>query len=520
MGESYTDSEKKILARYFTNTDSDIFGLINLPDTTKGALFARYSRTHKPLRRLFLDEFYSEAEMSGSSESMGAERAERLYDRVFSEYGDDSVAQLGGAHIACENVSNVVSKILERGRLMSYLEKSTRYMDFSSKVSERFRYVTPQEIAESASRSEYEKAMNVLFECYSETASRMQKFYSKIFPQKNGTSDTDYSRALKAKAYDAARGLLPASCETNIGIFGSGQSYENMLIKMFAHPLAEARHAAEAILRETRKIIPSFMKRVDMEDRGAAWSEYLKRTASAAETESAVWSPGSAGGYPMRSASDVKLLDFDPEGEMKILAAVLFEASDMSFSAALSTARTMNFQQRQDLMRAYTGQRRNRRHKPGRALEETFYMFEIVSDYGAFRDLQRHRMLTSEWQTLGCRHGYIMPEDISEAGCEGLFAAAMTEACTAWEALAETVGEKSAAYAVPFAYKIRYRLKLNAREAMHLIELRTMKSAHPSYKRTAQQMRYLISEHAGHKLIAETMKFAGRDSDRHLERLP
>ena len=143
--EPFTNDERARLAPYFTNLDGHVFALTNLPETVKGALFARYSRSGKSLRRLFLDEFADKVtpEPSGapaSNESAAVARAERLYARVFSDYGDDSVAQLGGAHIACEYVSNVLTKVLEWGRLMSYLEQSTRYVPYTDRRNGRWRF--------------------------------------------------------------------------------------------------------------------------------------------------------------------------------------------------------------------------------------------------------------------------------------------------------------------------------------------------------------------------------------------
>src|SRR5438132_7262933 len=142
--ERFTDDEADVLRRYFTNRDGPVFALVNLPEVVKGALFARYSRSSLSLRRLFLKEFVGDLDISGDETidaTVGLRRAEELYDRVFFEYGDDSVAQLGGVHLACEQASNLLTKILERGRLMSYLEQSTRYIAYDARLSNgRYRY--------------------------------------------------------------------------------------------------------------------------------------------------------------------------------------------------------------------------------------------------------------------------------------------------------------------------------------------------------------------------------------------
>ena len=521
MTEAYTDNEKIILDKFFTNTDLPVFGLINLTETVKGALFARYSRTHKPLRRLFLDEFaeHIDIDIDFVENTAGITRAEKLYDRVFLEYGDDSVAQLGGAHIACENVSNVLSKILERGRLMSYLEKSTRYLDYSKKTEKGYRYVTPKEISDSDVCDLYAETMQFLFDTYSALSPAMASFFTEAFPQSENDTDTAYTQAVKAKVYDSLRGLLPASTETNIGIYGSGQGYENMLIRMFANPLLESQDYAQMILQEARQIFPSFMKRVDMSSRGKAWSGYISETKKNIARLADDFVEEYHDGENLLGYSHVNLVRFDKDGEQRFIETAIVENSCVSFSEAEIIANKMSEEDKRDLVAAYIGERGNRRHKPGRALESSTYLFEIVCDYGAFRDLQRHRLLSIDWQTLGCDIGYSVPDYIKEAEVDNIYEEAMSKSETAWKEISDILSPYAASYVVPLGYSIRFYMHLNAREAMHIIELRTMQSAHESYRQVAQKMLDLIEHAAGHKLIASSMSFAGRKEDRFLERL-
>src|ERR1039458_4439309 len=151
--ETFSAEEEDILRRYVTNLDQPVFALVNLPEVVKGALFARYSRSPKSLRRLFLDEFVSELDISGDATvdaTVGLKRAVELYEKVFLEYGDDSVAQLGGVHLACEQASNLLTKVLEWGRLMAYLEQSTRYIPYTSRLAGRYRYYRPPAVLESS----------------------------------------------------------------------------------------------------------------------------------------------------------------------------------------------------------------------------------------------------------------------------------------------------------------------------------------------------------------------------------
>jgi hypothetical protein len=184
----------------------------------------------------------------------------------------------------------------------------------------------------------------------------------------------------------------------------------------------------------------------------------------------------------------------------------------------LDRVRRMSVDDKVAVVRAYVGDRSNRRHKPGRALERTFYRFDVLSDYGAFRDLQRHRMLTVEWQGLTPRHGYVLPADVVEAGVGDRFVEAMDRSALLYDTLHETVGDPQASYAVSLAYRIRYVMQMNARAAMHLIELRSGPQGHPEYRYVVQEMHRLVAEQAGHGAIAEMMSYVDHTTPE-LERL-
>lgn len=519
VAEQFTDDERTVLRRYFTNLDGPVFALVNLPEVVKGALFARYSRSAKSLRRLFLDEFVGELDTSGDETvdaTIGVERAENLYDRVFFEYGDDSVAQLGGVHLACEQASNLLTKVLEWGRLMSYLEQSTRYIPYDERLGGRFRYYRDPEVLGSNMGARYVGDMDRLFEIYSELARTVQDYFRERHPKSEADSDFVYRQAIRAKAFDAVRGILPAAAMSNVGIYGSGQGYEALLLRMRSHPLPEARMYADLMLHELRKVVPSFLKRVDLPERGQAWSDYMTGTRQAMEAVTYEVLSGDEVHGP--SAPNVTLVDFDPEGENKVVAAMLYPYTNLPEAQILERVRSMSTEDKMSVMRAYVGERSNRRHKPGRALERTDYRFDVVSDYGAFRDLQRHRIMTVEWQTLTPRHGYTRPAAIDEAGLGAQFDSAMSISAELWSDLSERFPER-AAYAVSLAYRVRYAMQFNAREAMHLIELRTSVQGHPSYRSVGQQMHRLIAERAGHRAIAEMMIYTDHSGEPELERL-
>lgn len=511
--ESFTVEEEDVLRRYFTNLDRPVFALVNLPEVVKGALFARYSRSQKSLRRLFLDEFVGELDISGDvsvDATVGLKRAVELYEKVFLEYGDDSVAQLGGVHLACEQASNVLTKILEWGRLMAYLEQSTRYIAYNQRlVTGHYRYYRDPGLLDSPLGARYVGEMDRMFDTYGELLDEAQAWLSVRHPRQKGDSDFVHRQAVRAKALDALRGLLPAGSLSNVGIYGTGQSYEMLLVRMRSHPLPEARAYADLMLEELRKVIPSFLQRVDRPDRGGAWSAYLQATRE--ETARVVGeclpdlvapAEHTVGGPAGRPT--VTLVDSDPEGEDKVLAAICAPRTGRSEEEVLARVRRLSADEKGALLRAYVGDRVNRRHRPGRAFERTDYRFDVVTDYGAFRDLQRHRMLTIEWQPLGTTLGYDVPSVVEEAGLRDRYVASLERSRELGEALAGPFPQQ-AAYAVALAYRIRYSMQMNAREAMHLLELRSGTQGHASYRWVAQEMHRLIDQQAGHHMLAEAM---------------
>ncbi|MBF6556433.1 MAG: FAD-dependent thymidylate synthase [Acidimicrobiales bacterium] len=524
--ETFSTDEEDILRRYVTNLDRPVFALVNLPEVVKGALFARYSRSPKSLRRLFLDEFVGELDISGDvtvDATVGVERAEQLYEKVFFEYGDDSVAQLGGVHLACEQASNVLTKVLEWGRLMAYLEQSTRYIAYNNRLSTgHYRYYRDPGLLDSPLGARYVGDMDRMFDTYGELLDTARAWLAARHPRQPGDSDFVHRQAVRAKALDALRGLLPAASLSNVGIYGTGQSYEMLLLRMRSHPLAEARNYGDLMLEELRKVIPSFLQRVDLPDRGGAWTAYLDRTHRETgrlveelfpDLVTPVDHPvGGPAGQP-----SVTLLDFDPDGEEKVIAAICAPLTDRPEEEVLRRVGLLGAEEKRSLLRAYVGDRSNRRHRPGRALERTGYRFDVVTDYGAFRDLQRHRMLTIEWQPLGSTLGYNVPEVVEEAGLTERFVASLERSRQLCEALLPVFPVESA-YAVALAYRIRYSMQMNAREAMHLTELRSGPQGHPSYRWVAQEMHRLIADQAGHRLLAEAMSHVDYGAE-DLERL-
>src|SRR4051812_27328773 len=321
--ESFTEEEKALLAPHVTNLDRPVFALVNLPETVKGALFARYSRYQGTLRRLFLDEFSETVPELPAWEGDEGRRAAKLYETIFLGYGDDSVAQLGGMHVACEWTSYVLTKILQRPRLAAYLEQSTRYIAYDGEMpGGGYRYYRDPELG-----PEYERAMDEIFSIYSNALPRVIEWADATFPAPDGEPSAAHRRAITAKALDLLRGLLPAASLSHMGIYATGQSYEQLILHLLAHPLPEARQYGRGILEAVKAVMPSFVSRVERPDRGGEWVSSLEARERAAERWVARL------GLDRRSADDdgplrpsVKLLHVDGDEE-SLLASLLFEAA-------------------------------------------------------------------------------------------------------------------------------------------------------------------------------------------------
>jgi thymidylate synthase ThyX len=510
--EQFTAEERAVLTPHFTNLERPVFALVNLPETVKGALFARYSRYSGTVRRLYLEEFAADAPAAGRPfDDEEGERAAQLYERVFVGYGDDSIAQVGGAHVACEWVSNILTKLLQRGRLAAYLEQSTRYIPYDQPLpgDGGYRFYRDEELG-----PEFAAAMDELFAIYSRSLRQVEAWAAERWPRGEGEPEGAWQRSIRAKALDLLRGLLPAATLSHVGIYASGQAYEQLILRLMASPLPEAREYGGMILAELKQVMPSFVSRVERPDRGGEWVSYLERRREQTESWVARLGLDRRGGG--EDAPSVELVHVDGSEE-DLLAACLFEAAAVPETEVLARIDVLDRSERAELLAALAGERSNRRHRPGRGFEALRYRFEIVSDYGAFRDLQRHRMLTCQWQRLGPDLGAGVPDEVKEAGAAGEFERGLEISRAEYERLLAAGLPEQAPYALSLAYRIRYVLDLNAREAMHLIELRSGREGHPTYRAVAQAMHERIA--AIHPGVAGAMTHVDTSQEARLERI-
>jgi len=502
--EEFTSDQEALLRRFVTTTKGTIFALHNLPEVVKGALFSRYSRSTLGLRTLLLREFIMNQEESWFKDIVGdggkgaveeqyvaIKRAQNFYDRVLDGYGDDSIAELGGAHLAVENVSMLAAKIIEDCRIGgSPLEKSTRYTYFDQKVQGEYLFHREAVLMTSAWRSLYVNTCDMLFDTYSKLHSSLTTFMSEKYPRDPETSNSAYTTAIRAKVLDCVRGLLPASALTNIGLFGNGRFFEGLIHKLHTDHLAELNEIGKGAYKELSKVIPSFVRRAEHNHR--THLSYAEFQEAMEEDLQAVVDQAPSEGNEERDPY-VRLISYDSEAPIKAAAALLYKDSSMSFEELLEYCGKLDSEELERILDAAVGSRQQRRHKSPRAIENVFFTFEFLADFGAYRDFQRHRMLTQDRQRLTCNHGYYMPEEIKEAGLEQEYRAAMDAAKEAYDTIAKDLPEE-AQYVVPMAYNIRWYWTLNLRSLQWLTELRSQAAGHVSYRKMAQQMARCVEE--------------------------
>lgn len=504
----FTAAESALLARYFTNLDRPVFALRNLPEVVMGALFSRYSRTEKSLRKVLLDEFINEPDSgfshlagapAGADDMVAVRRAEEFYERVLVGYGDDSVAELAGAHVAVESVSTLAAKALEDSRIgISPLEKSTRYVRFDRPGTDGRRlYHRGPELA----HPDYEPAAEALFDVYGASIEPLTQKIRERFPLEEGETERAWKTATRAKALDLLRGLLPAGTLTNLGLFGNGRAFEYLITKMAAHELPECRRLATDLHRELAEVIPAFVRRALDAHYGAPAAERMARIRAsverlAARSSDSGWGP------------QVRLIEHDPDAEAKVVAAALFPHANVRWEDLEADAST--------LLDAILADRANRRQRAPRALEHAQYTFEIVANFAAYRDLHRHRMLTQERQLLGTSLDYDVPPGLEDLGMAGAFRAAIESAARAHARLEPDLGPALAQYVVPLAFHVRWYFRVSLREIYHLCELRTTPQGHPDYRWVAQEMFRLVSQ--VHPQLASYARFVDMGPGDELER--
>ena len=519
--EVFTPEEKVILSSYVTNTDRSIFALTNLPEVIKGALFSRYSRSTLGLRTLLLRDFIQEKESkfaeiqaggenpdSAKNAKLAIESAQNFYDRILDGYGDDSIGELGGAHLAMENISILATKTVQDSRIGgSPLEKSTRYVSFAEKISgtsgkqDEFRFYQEPNLTNSVYMDLYLTTCRNLFETYIRFTEPIRAHVRKQLPRDPEISAAAYERSVVARGFDIIRGLLPSSTLTNMGVFGNGRFFETLIAKLRADPFRELNEIGQLSYEELTKVIPSFVRRADAEHR---YFQDFRNFGQAQQKLIRNFAETHLGQLKADTTESVCLIDYDPEAENKLLSALLYSHSGLPLQQIRNSVSTMPEKEKAKLIEHTIDLRDHRRHKPERGLEMAFYTFDILGDYGMYRDLQRHRILTQERQPLTTRFGYDTPEEIEDAGLGTEYHETMARSAEAFETIAKDFPNE-AQYVVPMSYNIRWYVHINLRALIWLTEIRSTPQGHTGYRRIAQEMFRRVEE--AQPLLGKYMKF-------------
>lgn len=509
----FSNNEKKILSDHFSNTDENVFAIITPRQVDRGALMSRYSRTDKNMRRIFLDEFLQ-----------NKNRGEEFYNRVLLEYGDDSVAELGEAQIAIEGLSNIAVKKIEDRRIgLSYLEKSSRYVAWNKKVNGEYRFYKDSQLMNSRFADLYLETCNFSFDVYSNNIEPMIKYIREKYPiekytfkdSKDGKEKTFsklkeekdiksanmiYNGSTKAKALDILRGLLPASTLTNVGITGNGRAFEYLLTVLGASELEEEQNLASKIKKELDVTIKAFVKRAD-DKYGKAFQNYLQELKKASKMTAKEIKP------KIISGVKTQLVDYELEKTAidKIITSIIYEQSpSTSYLNIMQQVKKLPHTRKIKIIESFSKLRKNRRHRPSRAFESVYYTFDLLNNFGMFRDFHRHRALTLERQLLTTDHGYNTPNEIKVLGIEKDYHECMNKTKHTFDIIRKKYPEQGQ-YVVNFAYNYPYFMKFNLREACHLIELRTVPQGHIDYRQVAQQMFKEINK--VHPNLSKIMRF-------------
>jgi thymidylate synthase ThyX len=497
--DELTDREKEILAPYVSDVDAKVFALKNLNPEVIGAALARYSRAPTGLKETIAREFLNPDgtpnEVKGSA----------LIDRVVNKFGDESVAELAVAPLCIEDVSNLMTKVIEDCRIGgSPIEESTRYVLYDQKKNGEWRYVRPESILQSGLGNKFIETMEFLFETYASLVEPMQDLFQKRLPEdqfqieverdgrpvKAGsnelTNDNErkahriaYGFTIKSAACDVIRCILPACTKANMGLVGNGRFYSGLISKLLTQGLGEGHALAKDIQTALNTQIPTFIKRAAKNDYQADNHRNMRRLSGELFK-----------GIPIEKCAEVVLLE-DPEKESQtgMLSSMIFPHVQHSTEQIRGVVRALSDDKRKEIFNAYIGERKTKRDRPGRALETGYPIhFDIVAGFAEYRDLQRHRMLTQQRQDLGVALGYSVPEEIAETGHEQIVRECFERSEDLNSDLKRAGLEEEAQYVTLFNHYIRWNMGMNLRELGHLTELRTQKAGHPKYRRTVQLM--------------------------------
>ena len=500
-GLDLSQEDRYLTEPFFTNLDSSVFGITFLPPEVIGALCSRTSRAKDDLRVAFLKEFikpFLEGE-SQYSESLRAlidflhkypaelifsnPKARDFYITWLAQFGDDSIAQMAGAHLIYAGISQIAIKQIEDMRIgIAPIEKSTRYVDYSSKVNGSYRYYTDPTLEAMGLIGEYRAAMDNLFDTYTKLLAKYMEFLKKLYP-------TEEEKVLRTKAFDTVRLLLPVSTLSQLALYSNGQAFEYMINRCLDHRLGEVRWTARAALQELGKVIPAFLRRVETDDS----KDYRRYLSERGERVQKVVAEVGINRQPATSTEPaVKLLEYDPSGEDKIIAGLVYGETHEPFEVVLGRVKQLSSNDKEKILQEVLKDRKAKYYKIPRAFESVYLRFEILMNIGAWRDLHRHRIHTQIRQRFSINNGFDVPEGLKEAGLDAEFVSAISKAEEVFRKVEKVdlpaqAGKDLAQYCCALAHKVRFMQYQNMRSFFWEAELRTIPQGHPDYRKIEQE---------------------------------
>ncbi len=495
------DKERYELEPFFTNLDKSVFAVTFLPPEVIGALCSRTSRVKGDLRATFLNEFINpflqeENEYGKSLKALidflhkypielifSNPKGREFYIKWLSQFGDDSIAQMAGNHLIYSGISQVAIKHFEDMRIgIAPIEKSTRYVDYSSKIDNRYRYYVDPTLEKMGLLGEYKNTMDGLFDTYSLLLTKFLEHLKKQYPEEKES-------LLKTKTFDVIRKLLPTATLSQVSFFGNGQAFEYLINRSLDHKLGEIRWAAKSAFEELNKIIPAFLRRIESED-SAQYRTYLSERGERANRalEQIGWKR-----KVIPSGTSVKLLEYDKDGENKIIAGLLYLELHEPYDRILQKVKGLSIADKEKILQEVLKDRKFKYYKIPRAFENTYLRFEVVINIGAWRDLHRHRMLTQYREKFNVYNGFDMPEELKEAGFDKEAGSAVSRVAELFKKI-EKNDPDIAQYCCALGHRVRFIQYQNLRSFFWESELRTIPEGHPDYRKIEQEKIKLVKK--------------------------
>lgn len=498
----FSEQDRYLLEPFFTNLDKSVYGIIFLPPEVVGALCSRASRSKDDLRLIFLNEFikpFADTEHGKSFRALvdflhyhsfekifANPKAREFYLKWLAEYGDDSIAQMSGTHLVFSSLSQLAIKHFENQRIgLAPIEKSTRYVDFSKKINNHYLYFTPPEIQGFNLVSEYKETMDSIFETYQLLSQEYLNYLKKLFPEEKEI-------VLKTKVFDTLRNILPLATLSQVAFFGNGQSFEYLINRSLEHSLEEVKWASQRAHDELNKIIPAFLRRIEKEE-SRLYQKYLGKRNEKLNRVIEEFNFLNEDKTEKKSQMPVKLIEYDPEGENKIIAGLLYSGLRDSFEEVLAKVRKMTNEEKEKILAHFLKERKFRWYKVPRAFENVYLRFEILMNIGAWRDLQRHRMQTQYHQSFTVDNGYDVPAELYHINLDQNFIKAVQKAEELFKKL-NRFNKEVAQYSVTFAHRVRFIQYQNLREFFWETELRTISQGHPDYRKIEQEKARIVQK--------------------------